>query len=118
MGIIGKDKLFSYNKEQLYTAVKFAPLYKQHDISKLSMNDKKMLLANILEQNKHYFENNQTLHYDFPLIPTDSTSYSNIITSLVNSLDLKKEKISTQDELTLNNALFSLSILISTFNLP
>ena len=110
--ILGKEKIFSLEAEQLSSAINLVDLYNKKDtaeFSDLSMQDRKNLLRNIMRQGTKYFSENEKLLNDFPLIPTDAKKYSKVITALINSINTITEKISQEKEEKFYTSLSSLS---------
>lgn len=114
LDFFGRDKIFSLEAEYLYSYIKFIDLYKMEDTSELSnipvQNRKKILKAVMKEGVDHIAGKNRRLrHTDFPLLPIDVRTYSKLITGLTDSINIKTEKLSQQEEEAFYNSLFSLS---------
>lgn len=107
--IMGREKVNSLSESDLYVACKLHGLYGKRDINEIKMINKKAILRALVECNTGMFGISEEIKKDFPLIPTSQEEYCNILPSLVRSLGIETNTLTTEKTQEFNASVFNLA---------
>ena len=103
------DKIDLCNTSDIVTAVKFLELYQVKSINEVSIALKKDILQRLISSNVNLFSMSEILKEHFPLLPTNTEEYCELLPTLVHSLGIETNELNEKEIDKFNKDITSLS---------
>ena len=95
--IIGKDAASGLSSDDLIVAAKFKGLLNKQNINEISQRRKKEIIRKLVAANTGVFNISDELRQYLPLLPKTQEEYCEILPSLVRSLGIETNTLSTEE---------------------
>lgn len=103
------DTIKQCNAPDLITAVQFQDLYQVKSVNEVSIELKKNILERLISSNANLFNLSEALKEHFPLLPTNTEEYCELLPSLVHSIGIETNELSDKEITKFNKDITSLS---------
>lgn len=103
------DTIKLCNATDLITAVQFQDLYQVKSVNEVPIELKKNVLERLISSNTNLFNLSEKLKKHFPLLPTNTEEYCELLPSLVHSIGIETNELSDKEITKFNKDITSLS---------